>query len=258
MKKLLFACACLIALPTASQAADLAVSRAAAPAPVFVGSFNWTGFYIGAHAGYTRGSSTFTDTDRGGSAGVWNAPGDRFTATRSGLAVGAQAGYNYQINSLVIGVEADLGYLGGSASRSSVLAVDTRGETKGGIYATARGRLGFAVDKALFFVTAGVIGVDAGARINDTTPPTLTTDRSGFRAGWTVGGGLEYAIARNWTLKADYLYYDLGGKLVSGQQDGVPGAARNFAFDASGKGHIARLGVNYLFSTGPSAVMARY
>jgi outer membrane immunogenic protein len=259
MKKLLLAASALASLATGASAADLGVRRVEVPAAIVAPVFNWTGFYVGVHSGFTSGSTAFTDTIRGGSGNSWNLTGDRFTATRGGIVLGGQAGYNYQINNIVLGLEGDLGYLGGSARRASALAADTIGETRGGLYATARARLGFAADRALFFVTAGVIGVDTGARINDVGGgSTLTTNRAGFRAGWTVGAGVEYAVAQNWTIKADYLYYDLGSRLVSGQQNGVAGAANNYAFDTRSNGHIVRVGVNYMFSTGGSPVTARY
>ena len=83
---------------------------------------------------------------------------------------------------------------------------------------------------------------------------TVVTNRQGFRAGWTVGGGIEYAVAQNWTVKLDYLYYDLGRQRLGGD---LGGGVTQF-FDVKSTGHIARVGVNYLFSTGPSAVVARY
>lgn len=258
MKKFLLAGAAVVALTSGAQAADLGAPRGPVAAAVMAPVFGWSGFYLGAHLGYTSSSTTFTDTNLGGSGGVWNGLGDRFTATRSGIVLGGQLGYNYQINQIVVGLEADLGYLGGAASRASALSADTIGEVRGGLYGTFRGRAGVAVDRVLLFVTGGVIGVDNGARINDSLGNTLVTNRAGFRAGWTVGAGIEYAVASNWTVKADYLYYDLGRRLVSGQQNGTPGPAFNYAFDTRSTGHILRLGVNYLFSTGPSAVVARY
>jgi outer membrane immunogenic protein len=258
MKKFLLAGVAAIALASGAQAADLGVPRGAVAGVVMAPVFSWTGFYLGAHVGFTSGSTTFTDTGLGGSGAVWNALNDRFTANRSGIVAGGQIGYNYQINNIVLGLEADLGYLGGSGSRASALSADTIGQVQGGIYGTFRGRAGIAVDRVLLFVTGGVIGADTGARINDTVGATLTTNRTGFRAGWTVGGGLEFAATQNWTIKADYLYYDLGRQSVSGQRNGVAGPAENYAFGTRSTGHIVRVGVNYLFSTGPSAVVARY
>jgi outer membrane immunogenic protein len=246
MKKFLLVGAALAALTCGARAADLGIPAGVAVVP----GFSWTGFYIGAHVGYHAGATQFTDAV-GSSGGSWNLLGDRFGPGRSGIALGGQLGYNYQFRQLFVGLEADLGYLGGSASRASALSADTIGEVRGGLYGTFRGRFGVAIDRLLVFGTAGIIGLDNGARINDTVGNTLVTNRSGFRVGWTVGAGIEYAVAPNWTIKADYLYYETNKAQVSGQQNGTAGAAFGYSFDVRNTGHIARVGVNYLFSTGP-------
>ena len=68
------------------------------------------------------------------------------------------------------------------------------------------------------------------------------------RVGWTLGAGVEYAVTQNWTVKAEYSYYNFGTRTLG------PTYAGTVRSDA----HTVKLGVNYLFSTGPSAVVARY
>ena len=92
-------------------------------------------------------------------------------------------------------------------------------------------------------VTAGQ-GVTSGA---------MTTSFSGLKAGWTLGGGLEWNVARNWNAKAEYLYYDLGsetstGLLVSTVPAGIVRYITSSAVNANYKGSIARVGLNYLFN----------
>lgn len=234
-------------------AADLSVKTPVyAKAPV--APFSWAGFYIGGHAGFTSGSTAFADVVNPVMATAYITVGgtDRFTVNRTGFVGGAQAGYNWQVNSVVFGVEGDLGYLGGNASQlTSNAAGEVAGDVRGGLYGSVRGRLGFAADRLLLFVTGGVIGVDDGARVTDQfVPTTLYTNRLGFRAGWTAGGGGEFALSKKWSMKADYLYYDLGTSTVTGEMvvNGVPQGAPNFySWRARSTGHIGRIGVNYHF-----------
>lgn len=250
------------------NAADAADLVAKAPvytkAPVAAAVYNWTGFYIGGHVGGASSKSDFADVVNPITNTAYITVGgtDRFTVNRSGLVAGAQAGYNWQLNSIVLGVEGDLGYLGGEGSQISVAPGangEVVGEARGGLYATFRGRIGLAVDRLLVFATGGVIGVNTGARVTDQfAPTTLLTNRQGFRAGWTAGGGVEYAIAQKWTLKADYLYYDLGTERLTGEMviNGVPQGAPNFySWDVKNTGHIGRVGVNYMFN---APVVAKY
>jgi len=140
---------------------------------------------------------------------------------------------------------------------------------------TLRGRLGvLPTPVSLFYVTGG-LAYGHTAASTTTTVPTVTfptvppsisrcPDLNGFcstgsssktRAGWTIGGGLEYAFGQNWSAKLEYLYYDLGREsyLTVTQANVVPTAVMQA--DAKFAGHIARVGINYRFG-GP--VVARY
>lgn len=255
IRKFLNATATVAALVvvTPVAGADLP-SKAPAYLKAPVAPFSWAGFYIGGHAGFASGSTAFADVVNPVTATAYITVGgtDRFTVNRTGFVAGAQAGYNWQVSNIVFGVEGDLGYLGGNASRLTSNPVgEVAGDVRGGLYGSLRGRLGFAADKMLLFVTAGVIGVDDGARVTDQfTPTTLYTNRLGFRSGWTAGGGAEFALSNKWSVKADYLYYDLGTGTVTGEQviNGVPQGAPNFySWRARSTGSIGRIGVNYHF-----------
>ncbi|CAA0095464.1 Uncharacterised protein [Starkeya nomas] len=165
--------AALLAAPAA--AADLgyrapAAPAAYAPAPVFT----WTGFYIGANAGYGWGEADFSpDID--------------------GFIGGLQAGYNWQgAGPLVLGVETDIQYADVS---SSVFTLD--------YFGTLRARLGFAVDQFLLYGTGGLAYGRGTYEVIG-----LSNDKN--HIGWTVGAGAEYAIDNNWSVKGEYLYVDLG------------------------------------------------
>ncbi|MFN3481509.1 MAG: outer membrane protein [Rhabdaerophilum calidifontis] len=200
-------------LATTAMAADL--PRKSAPvAPAFsaVPVFTWTGFYVGAHAGYGFGSTTSTG------AGGFNDP--------DGFVGGAQIGYNHQIDRLVLGLEADLSWTDLNSRGPGIGAGASKADLN--YLGTVRARVGFAVDRFMPYVTGGLAygGSDVsipGVGSRDTT-----------RIGWTVGGGVEYAFTNNWTARIEGLYVDL-------EKDNV-GTAK--------VGHeigIIRAGVNYKF-----------
>ena len=159
-------------------------SSAAAPA------YNWTGFYAGLNIGGTFGRSQATDVDCCGN-GPWNAVGDTFTATTSGVTGGIQGGYNWQTGMFVAGVEANFGYLGFKGTSVSSIAPDTFGIANGGLYGTVRGRLGLAYDRALFFATGGLMVADVRTGIEDPFylqpgpfSGILFTEKTKAQAGW--------------------------------------------------------------------------
>lgn len=169
------------------MAADLPV-RPTVKAPVYVPqAYNWSGFYLGINGGYGFGTSSWTDTN---------------SFKLNGGLVGGTAGYNWQVGQAVFGLEGDGDWSGikGSTTTGCPAGCETRNDW----LATFRGRLGYAADRFLPYVTGGLAVGD----IKATTPgfPGIDTTRT----GWTVGGGVEFAIAGPWTAKVEYLYVDLG------------------------------------------------
>jgi outer membrane immunogenic protein len=214
MKRLLLAAVGVIALIGAAAGADLPPGPPNYyKAPAFVPPpYNWSGFYIGVNGGAGIGRSNW-DT-----AGGFN--------TFGGL-VGGTAGYNYQINRVVLGVEGDVDWSGIRGS--------TGGNTTSDSWlSTVRGRVGYAADRFMPYITAG----GAFGNINASAPGL--GGGSATKAGWTVGAGLEFAIAGNWTAKAEYLYADLG-RFNCGVGCGAP--TDNVSFNAN----LIRGGVNYRF-----------
>jgi outer membrane immunogenic protein len=188
-----------------------------------------------------------------------------------------QAGYNVQTGSLVWGVEADIAAAGikGSSTVSRTLPVFpdimTRQEQKVDWLGTVRGRIGATVTPDLMLYATGGLAyghVKASTSIVDPTlaagTPCLNVicgagTSESWRAGWAVGGGGEYRFASNWSVKLEYLYYDLGSEkytFFNPLFPFTPGPARGFDATADFTGHIARVGLNYKFGSGP--VVAKY
>jgi len=234
----------------AADGPDQLSSRAPTRAPI---AHDWTGFYVGAHAGVASGYSTWSATQPGGAPNLSGSL-DLFQAYDVFSGAGSQfgglaAGYNYALPSrLVIGVEADVSFpnaLGASQSFASpVIGAATYGDPVE-IFGTVRGRVGYNANHWLYYATGGlawtydefsrteIIAGSAGG------PPggTLETAFAG-RVGWTVGGGVETAVAPGWTAKAEYLYSQFGNTGVA-----FPLGAQSFTSDLSM--HEIRVGLNY-------------
>ena len=184
----------LFALDGPAGASDMPVK-----APHIQAVFDWTGLYIGAHAGYSRGSSSAVLSDPATLAA---------SNTFSGTIGGVQAGYNVLLSSgLLFGVEADITFPNYLTSNSvvSLLATAQSDVTEQWDYvATARGRVGYAAGPWLAYATGGL--AFAGERFLNS--PANGTDEKilNTRLGWSAGGGLEYAFAPHWSARLEYLY----------------------------------------------------
>jgi outer membrane immunogenic protein len=251
-----------LTIVASASAADMTVK---APVPV---AYSWTGFYVGVNAGGTW-SNVSQSEDIGvvpyfGPAANGNIPSIQNSAAgqslgSSGFTGGLQLGHNWQFDSVVVGIEADFnGNTGGAKTASSTVDYPTAigmtytiGQSvKNNWIATLRPRLGFATGNTLFYVTGGLaVGDVTFSRtfsddFNLFAPQTASTSTT--RVGWALGTGLEYAITRNWSVKGEYLYTDLGGA----SNAGLIGTT---AFSGPMTGHAtlvrqtARLGVNYHF-----------
>lgn len=197
IRRLLLSASALAAVIGSAAAADLP-SRAAPPAYVPPPAFTWTGLYLGGQVGYGWGKDSFSA----------QSPNSAFFATGStspsGVVGGAFVGYNLQLGQYVAGVEGDAE--GTSISKSSGGILGTQ-KTKIPVQGSIRLRLGVAFDRALLYVTGGA----AFAGIDNTYQTFAGFDSIGkTRTGWTVGGGIEYALNPNWTIRAEYRYTDFG------------------------------------------------
>src|SRR5262245_40947559 len=208
MKKLtlvLTAATALISAP--ALAADLGrapVRPVVAPVPLFT----WTGFYIGGHFGGGFGNKDWEFVNVGG---IPLAP--PFPATShdvSGLLAGGQVGFNWQTGMFVFGVEGEASWadINGSSTCPNPLASC---ESNIVWLASITGGVGVACDRALVYVKGGW----AWAGDRHFVPfGNAFDERTGdvTRSGWTIGGGLEYSFAPNWSAKIEYMFTDFGNE----------------------------------------------
>ena len=199
MRKFLLVGASLVALSVPAAAADLAVK---AP-PIAVPLFTWTGFYIGANAGVGGDRIDYPFTALGVAGG--------FDVTSFGGFAGGQIGYNYQFaGGWVLGVEADAQW---SNIRSEVTANVAGGlaalnaGTEVQWFGTVRGRLGYGWDRVLLYATGGYAYGQEDTFLNVAPGGVLNFSRGAELSGWTVGGGVEYAVTNNLSFKTEYLYF---------------------------------------------------
>jgi outer membrane immunogenic protein len=280
MKKLLLASTALVAFAAAgtASAADLPVK--APPAPVVCPECNWNGFYFGVNAGGSIGVFSNADAISGfPTFAGFPATGNPFLSSSDkralpGFMGGAQVGWNFQPagSHVVFGVEADWDF---SSERSTLIVqgqniaatlftINYTDQERIRDLGTFRGRIGWAHDSYLWYVTGG----GAWARIDSdytlgssfpvTTFPSGTSES--FRTtkgGWTIGAGVETCLwGSGWSAKLEYLYVNLG--TITNTFQTVPTAAGTFSTFASEnkiEDHIIRVGLNYRFG-GP--VVARY
>jgi outer membrane immunogenic protein len=215
----------VVATFATANAADLGRRREMpVKAPMVVAtSYNWTGFYVGINGGGAWGKSDWT-----------NPLASSSDFNLSGGMVGGTAGYNWQVGQAVFGVEGDVDW-SGVKGNTGALAVCGTGtcETKNPWLGTFRGRLGYAFDRFMPYVTGGL----AFGELQANTPTGSVSDT---RAGWTVGAGLEAAISGPLTAKIEYLYTDLGSVSC-----GSPACAPTT--DADFRANLIRGGLNYKF-----------
>jgi outer membrane immunogenic protein len=182
-----------------------------------------------------------------------------------GFTGGVQAGYNWQAGTLVYGAEADFGALDlrDSATANGVFPFPFLGTQyalaevmKVHWLATVRARLGFIVTpNTLLYATGGLALSEfkftssySDNAIDATLPGgTGLGSRSEIRAGWTVGSGAEWLLSSHWSLKAEYLYVNLGSMRVPVPTSNTPGFTQTMLVDADLTAHIARVGLNYRY-----------
>ncbi len=264
MNKLIIATAAVVAsLATSSYAADLpSVKAAAEPLP----PPDWTGFYLGGNAGYDWSitntiQQTYLQTLPGGfatQAALGNIPVLQAVKTSEFIG-GGQVGWNYQWGKhLLIGIEADIqGLAGGAGSVNLVTTNSATSFSKSlGSLGTVRARLGYLVNPAFLVYGTGGFAYGQGtlsANYFGIWSKTLSLQLNDYQThtqtGFSVGGGAEWQFLPRWTVKAEYLYYNLGSIQTSGVQlnyksSGVAAlttAHSNARFDGS----VVRVGVSY-------------
>ena len=235
-----------------AMAADLGM-RAPPPPPPIMAQYNWSGAYVGVFGGVTAwdpnlvGDYTYPnysppETYRENYQG----PGE------FGGLVGGDIGYNWQMGSLVYGFEGDFaGVFGGKSTdtnySSGTEAYGYSAQTLA--IGTIRARAGLALDRTLVYLTAGLAEIEVQNRgIATYTGCTVC----GYSAtNWVpalaVGGGVEYALTNNWTIKAEGLYLAAASKDNHGAQIGSGSSAYVPSFGSTPSQGLLKLGVNYKF-----------
>jgi len=206
--------ASLAAFTGSADAADLPLPYKA-PQPV-VPAFSWTGFYGGVNLGgsWPHGDNSGTLSGTGGGGGTF-AAASTSSADLSGVIGGGQIGYNWQTGHLVLGLEADIEGSSASATGSvgcGIAGCSMTGNPKVDALGTLRGRVGYAADSWLFYVTGGFAWEHITNTVTDTTGLGTATlfSTSTTQGGYVVGIGAETAFAPHWTAGLEYLHIDPG------------------------------------------------
>lgn len=220
------------------------------PPPVF----SWTGFYVGVQLGYQWGNESST----------LNTPGGAFltgepTFGANGVVGGLHVGYNYQIAQFVFGIEGEgdgSSYRGSELYAGGLLRETERLPVEGSV----RGRLGYAWDRLLIYGTGGV----SFASIQNTSyaatgflgVPAGTYDSAWVeRVGWTAGGGVEYAVDDNWSLRVEYRYTDYGDYNFTLVNTGL---GRNLRLDPTDSRVEAGLSYKFDLFAPPAPIAVKY
>jgi outer membrane immunogenic protein len=216
--RLSLAATALTALSTVTFGADYEP-----PPPPEIRPSIWTGFYIGGNFGYAFGGNDEVSV----TSDVEGTVDDLDEIELQGIFGGGQIGYNAQWEALVIGAVADIeaADINDDFTHNFVIEGNddqVRAEANIDVWGTLRARLGMAFDSVLIYGTGGLAwaSVDYDLRANNfTTGGSGKIDSSETRVGWTVGGGVEWAIDDNWSFGAEYLYVDLGDYTIDGPAD---------------------------------------
>jgi outer membrane immunogenic protein len=273
MTKLLAAAAALAAIAAApALAADLPYGAPYSPAPAY--SANWTGFYIGAGLG---GRFDRTDWSAGclQPATVACPGGNALFPSRFGVdnpshfdsssaRISGYAGYNWQLQNFLVGVEGDFGYGFNSTTHNGISGTHLAGLSGGDLTrvrdtwdASARARLGYVVSpQALVYVTGGASWISgdfsascvAGSfALGGWCAAAHSEKQTDTRLGWTVGAGAEWRFTPQWIARAEYRYSDYG-KTTYSFFTTTP--ADSFTASIETRTHTVYAGVSYLFGAG--------
>jgi outer membrane immunogenic protein len=271
LKKLALASTALALLAGTAAAADLPRERPLPPAPV-APIFTWTGFYLGTHTGgiFTEGNIRTSGNAANTIANVAaNRRPPSLSLDEGALMSGVQVGYNMQFGSFVAGIEADISLTDLDAKNSFFSTVNDPSFFRQELdfFGTVRGRVGVAFDRVFVYATGGLAYADVTNRVaffrNTDRALQFAGQSSDVQVGYAVGGGIEFAVpvelqrfffigtllgASAVTVKAEYLYFDLGDQSVL--VNAIPGVGVNsYTSRFETQGHVGRIGFNYKFRT---------
>jgi outer membrane immunogenic protein len=233
MKKFLFAAAATVALAAPAAAADLPPRPYTKAPPAYTAPavvYNWTGFYIGGHLGGAfAGDSSLQGSD------------GRFLG-------GVQGGYDYQFaNNWVMGLEANYSWLGSSNSGVTFPGGTIVSGNNNGL-GSVTGRLGYAWGPTLLYAKGGYAWRDRNLDVSLGGVPQGFVTEGDHKDGYTIGAGLEYMFAPNWSAKVEYQYYNFG-KTTFTDSTSPEIIGSSFRNDE----HTIKAGLNYRFGWGGPA-----
>jgi outer membrane immunogenic protein len=237
------------------------MKQTVAPAPTC--PINWTGFYLGAHAGYGWGMGDMSVDPLPSAAAFVNLAPTTFDPDMDGFVGGVQLGYNHQSGIWVFGLETDFSgtTLDGSSTLSPIIQNDGTPFPGAGNHVTVsqdidwmgtvRGRIGFTPTcRLLLYATGGLAYADVNFSGDTEFRPFGTVNypasSSETKVGWTVGGGAEIALNQHWSLKFEYLYYDLGdNSFTANATPALPPFQVRYNWET--RVHTVNAGINFKF-----------
>jgi len=226
IKKFLLVSASIAVMAAPAAAADMTARQyKAPPAPAPLATvYSWTGFYVGGHVG-----------------GAW-AGNNTLSSSDGHFLGGVQAGADYQFDpNWVVGVEGQYSWLANSNTGGlafpggGVATQNTRG------LGSATARIGWTWGPGLLYAKGGYAFTDKSLGVTVAGLPAPFATSGNSKNGWTVGGGLEYMFAPNWSVKGEYQYYNFGNTTFTGGPAGLVGTR------ARDDDHTVKVGVNYRF-----------
>jgi outer membrane immunogenic protein len=246
-RSILLAAACAIVSVQAAYAADMP-TKAPAYAPIAV--YNWTGFYVGGQVGGGWAENTTTHVD-----GTTSFPAGTVDNTihDSGFLGGIYAGYNYQINQFLIGIDGDYSFASLTGSSTDVSVVNghvVQHSEKVKWISTVTGRIGYVMNNWLLFGKGGWAWSGFSGDSTQTTAggaPVDTSTSSSTRDGWTLGAGVEWGFAAHWSAKLEYDYVKFNTTNFNPTVTDTAGVVTTTARSATSDLSMVKLGVAYRF-----------
>ena len=206
--------------------------------------FSWTGFYIGGNLGVAWTKGDVTDSF-----------GNSFSngSNNAVFAGGGQVGGNFQINWLVVGVEADFDWLANNNNSSNAVFVPSVGSLQVSAndrwITTLAARVGVAANNWLFYAKGGGgwVGTNDFTLTNLTTGASISGSNSNSNSGWLVGAGIEWAFAPNWTTRIEYDFLRLNNSTFT-VPVGTPVIGGDVFTTTNRDVQTLTVGLNYLFN----------
>jgi len=246
VKKILLTTTALIALGIAPAAAADLAARPYTKAPPIAAVYDWSGFYIGANGGWGTSHNCWTNTAL---IGIPLTPASEGCHDADGGTVGGQVGYRWQAGSWVFGLEAQGNWADFRGSNVSLLLAPLANRSKIDAFGLFTGQVGYAANNVLYYVKGGAAVTDN--RYEGILAGTVIDRAEQTRWGATVGAGVEYAFAPNWSFGVEYNHLFMGTENYAFNVLGVNLRNDDIKQDAD----IVTARINYRFG-GPA--VARY